>query len=112
MELTEQQVDALKTALTKKREEVLGLLKGYERNLDFGSDVDSGDEETDESEEYANYLGVSQALKEHLMRIDEALVRLQSGHYGVCEVCGKALPFELLKQNPSATRCLACREKE
>ncbi len=112
MALGEQQIKELKTALEEKREEILGLLKGYEKSLDFGSDVDSGDEETDESEEYANYLGVSQALKGHLNRIDEALARIQSGNYGVCEECGADIPFDFLKQNPSAIRCLSCRERD
>ena len=43
-----------------------------------------------------------------LQEIDTALARVADGTYGVCEVCGRAIPAERLAARPSASRCVAC----
>ena len=43
-----------------------------------------------------------------LQEIDLALARVAEGTYGVCEVCGRAIPAERLAARPSASRCVAC----
>jgi RNA polymerase-binding transcription factor DksA len=37
-----------------------------------------------------------------------ALNRLDDGTYGICEACGRAIPFERLEAIPHARRCVAC----
>ena len=41
-----------------------------------------------------------------LTEIDDALARLVEGTYGVCAVCGKAIPAERLAAVPYATLCV------
>ena len=41
-----------------------------------------------------------------LVEIDDALTRLDEGTYGVCAVCGKAIPEERLAAVPYATLCV------
>ena len=38
----------------------------------------------------------------------EARVRLDSGHYGVCENCGNPIPAERLEIRPEARFCVSC----
>jgi DnaK suppressor protein len=44
--------------------------------------------------------------------IDEALIRLDEGSYGVCSDCGIEISEKRLKAVPFARRCVACQSKE
>ncbi|WP_347565766.1 TraR/DksA C4-type zinc finger protein [Nocardioides sp. IC4_145] len=43
-----------------------------------------------------------------LTEIEAALARLDTGAYGTCESCGRAIPAERLEVRPDARRCVAC----
>ena len=43
-----------------------------------------------------------------LAEIDQALLRLQGGSYGLCHDCGTAIPLARLQLAPQALRCVAC----
>lgn len=40
--------------------------------------------------------------------VDAALERVAAGTYGVCVVCGRAIPAARLEARPFATRCVDC----
>ena len=44
-----------------------------------------------------------------LKKIDEALDRLASKTYGICEQCRGEIPFERLKARPVTTLCIECK---
>jgi len=44
-------------------------------------------------------------------QIDEALLRLADGTYGICEDCGREISERRLKAVPFARRCIECQEK-
>ncbi|HEY3198248.1 MAG TPA: TraR/DksA family transcriptional regulator [Nitrospirales bacterium] len=44
-------------------------------------------------------------------QIDEALLRLADGRYGICEDCGSEISERRLKAVPFARRCIQCQEK-
>jgi RNA polymerase-binding transcription factor DksA len=46
-----------------------------------------------------------------LEEIDEALRRIQSGSYGICDVSGEVIPQMRLEAMPFARRTVACQEK-
>ncbi|GIO06507.1 hypothetical protein J31TS6_25350 [Brevibacillus reuszeri] len=43
--------------------------------------------------------------RETLKEIDQALTRMDEGQYGICTVCGKAIPEERLEALPQAQTC-------
>jgi len=47
-----------------------------------------------------------------LAAIDAALVRLESGTYGMCVECGNAIDDDRLEAIPYATKCIDCRRRE
>lgn len=49
---------------------------------------------------------VHAALQEELEQVQRAQQRLTEGRYGVCEVCGIAIPEERLEARPWSTRCV------
>ncbi len=44
-----------------------------------------------------------------LKKIDEALDRLRSRTYGICERCEEEIPYQRLKARPVTTLCIACK---
>ncbi len=46
-----------------------------------------------------------------LARIEYALERMRSGHFGVCEGCGCAIPLARLNALPYATHCIKCQRE-
>lgn len=45
-------------------------------------------------------------------KIKEALERLDSGTFGICESCGEDISEERLKARPVTTLCIDCKKKQ
>ena len=45
-----------------------------------------------------------------LRAIDDALLRINDGRYGVCEECGGPISAARLNAEPTAIRCIRCQE--
>jgi DnaK suppressor protein len=48
------------------------------------------------------------ARSAELVRIDQALRRLEDGEYGYCLECGDEIPDKRLEIDPSASHCVKC----
>jgi RNA polymerase-binding transcription factor DksA len=46
-----------------------------------------------------------------LNAINQALVRIRNGKYGVCAMCGKKIPEDRLRAIPYALLCMPCKRK-
>ncbi|MBU0634168.1 MAG: TraR/DksA C4-type zinc finger protein [Candidatus Omnitrophica bacterium] len=46
-----------------------------------------------------------------LYHIDDALKKIETGDYGLCESCGKKIGKERLKAIPYAKHCRTCQQK-
>ncbi|ACY95759.1 MULTISPECIES: TraR/DksA family transcriptional regulator [Thermomonospora] len=51
------------------------------------------------------------ALRQTLEDIEEALLRLRQGRYGLCEKCGKPIPEGRLEILPYARCCVSCQQR-
>lgn len=49
--------------------------------------------------------------KKRLAQIDQALARIASGKYGVCDNCGNPIAPARLEVMPHATLCINCQSK-
>jgi len=56
-------------------------------------------------------LALLQMRSDMLIRVDEALLRLDAGEYGSCSDCGGEISERRLRALPFAVRCQACEEK-
>ncbi|MAF79819.1 hypothetical protein CL629_01940 [bacterium] len=65
-----------KEQLLAEKEKIENLLSAYKDELGFGDDENLVDEETDEAEEFATYLGVKDVLQKRLRRIEADLQKL------------------------------------
>ena len=81
------------------------------RTRDVGDSLDHSDADIQTGLDFA----LLQMRAATLARIDEALLRLATGHYGACIDCGGDIAERRLKALPFAVRCHECegrRESE
>jgi RNA polymerase-binding transcription factor DksA len=48
-------------------------------------------------------------LKQRLINVQWAFIRLKNGTYGFCLSCGKEIPWKRLEAVPEAKRCVECQ---
>jgi RNA polymerase-binding transcription factor DksA len=61
--------------------------------------------------ERAQLLALLERAHTQLAELDAAVERLHLGHYGTCEVCGRAIPDARLLAQPAARACVACASR-
>ena len=96
-------------------------LQGSIRSIEETSRHESGRQSAGDLASYAetgtdNFeletaLNIASAESERLMIIDECLMRIEEGTYGVCEMCEQDIPRPRLEVFPSARYCVACQSK-
>jgi DnaK suppressor protein len=71
--------------------------------VSFGKRVGEG---TSQAVERIAQVDAAKRLDEKLQDVDRALVKLDEGTYGVCDVCGDPIGSERLEAIPWAVRCV------
>lgn len=107
----------LRRALVRKREEIVKevkneiskYIKGETRQL-VDTALDDGDWSVVDLSEDINLRHLS-THRENLLKMDEALRKLEEGTYGICEDCGEPIGPERLKILPFAIYCIDCQER-
>ncbi len=110
--------DALRKMLLDRRHEVLKEIEeliSHRLSDDTHNRVDSvpdvGDLALLDSERGRD-ISILEMRNKMRQNIDEALIRLDEGSYGVCSDCGVEISEKRLKAVPFARRCVACQAKE
>lgn len=60
----------------------------------------------------AHRVALLNQLESQVEEINEALVRIETGDYGICSNCGEAIMPERLEALPYADLCIKCQRKE
>jgi RNA polymerase-binding transcription factor DksA len=107
--MKQEKTEGYKEKLQQERALIISEIKQNERPVNFGTDTDHGDEETDKSEEMGSQMAMAEDLKMRLSEIDEALAKIQSGKYGICETCHKEIEEEILDIDPESRLCKNCK---
>ncbi|MCL4536944.1 MAG: TraR/DksA C4-type zinc finger protein [Nitrospirae bacterium] len=47
-----------------------------------------------------------------LKKIDEAIEKIDSGTYGICEICGEEINIKRLEARPVTTMCIECKTEQ
>lgn len=99
--------------LLKEREQIVGEVKQtYESSQEMGQDgiQDIGDEAANIYNKQI-LLSLNESERMRLHEVDEALDRMGSGTYGICEECGEPISLKRLEVRPVAKYCVACLSK-
>ncbi len=106
--------------LGEERERLTAVIVEHEkemedaRNSETAADRSSDPENADAGSmrlEYAKELSIERNASDLLHKVEHALRRIEAGQYGVCEVCGTAIPMERLEVLPYATTCVTCASR-
>jgi DnaK suppressor protein len=111
--LDKKTLQRLKKILLKEREEIIGEVKQiHESSREMGQDgiQDIGDEAANIYNKQL-LLSLSENERLRLQEVDEALDRIASGTYGVCEECGGPIGLKRLEVRPVAKYCVPCKTK-
>ena len=107
-------VQIYKDALLKKKSDILGaggikpLQASMENNTRQG---DMADQASGNNEVHIQ-LKLKQTDAKILQAIDEALMRIEKGSFGVCKDCGEPIAEARLKAIPWTRSCITCKEKQ
>ena len=110
MTMTKNRSAALRQVLLdhkrKRQTEVEGRVREgrAQRTREVGDMLDNSDADVQSSLDFA----LLQMNASTLTRIDQALVRLDAGHYGICAECGEDIAEPRLRALPFAVRCHDC----
>ncbi len=95
--------------LREAKKEISKYIKGETRQL-VESALDDGDWSVIDLSEDISLRQLS-SHRGTLLKIDEALRKLNEGTYGTCEECGEAINEARLKIMPFAIYCIDCQDK-
>lgn len=102
-----------KKRLSEKKEEIVAKLSevyNESKEVETGIAQDIVDKaESSYTKEFL--LSLSNAERERLFLIDEALKRLEKNEYGIYQMCQKIISKKRLDAVPWAPHCIECQEK-
>lgn len=104
--------EEMKAILEKLKEDTLiEINKAMKSGATVVTGEPSGDIYDQASSERDRELGMllGDREREKLVSIDEALLRLADGDYGICEECEEEIPIGRLKVLPFARHCVKCK---
>jgi len=107
-----EKLDEIKQMLLKMKEETLKEInKAVKSGADLPTGEPSGDIYDQASSERDRELGLilGDREREKLHNIDEALMKIEEGEYGICEECEEEIPVGRLKVMPFARYCVKCK---
>jgi DnaK suppressor protein len=111
--LDKRTVEHFRKILLKERERIIGDVKQMdESSKEMGTDgiQDIGDEAATIYNKQI-LLTLNENERVRLRELDEALDRIESGTYGVCEECGEPVGLKRLEVRPVAKYCVPCLTK-
>lgn len=91
-------------------------LQKISRSIKSGSEANVGEQTTGDIYDQASserdrelVLILSDRERQKLHNIDDALLRMQEGEYGICEECDEEIPLGRLKAMPFTRHCVKCK---
>lgn len=91
-------------------------LREISRSIKSGSEAKVGEETTGDIYDQASSerdreleLILSDRERQKLHNIDDALLRMNEGEYGICEECDEEIPLGRLKAMPFTRHCVKCK---
>ncbi len=111
--MKEEEVDFFKNHLTEKLVKLLHQADDAVNNLLERDDTppDPLDRALIESEQSFS-LRIRDRESKLIKKIRSALDKIDTGEYGICEVCEEDIALARLKARPVTTKCIDCKTKE
>ena len=102
-----------KKILKRKRAMLLDADKHIDQDIKKELDIRHGDDadlaESSYEQEMSFYFKTRG--QDELRMIDDAIIRIESGEYGICAECGADIPKKRLEVLPYSLYCVECQDK-
>ena len=110
--MDEKQIEYFKKILLEKRNELLGHADATVSDMtdskeNFPDPTDRASVESDRN----FILRLRDRERKLIVKINEALERIDDGSFGVCEDCGGEIGMKRLEARPVTTQCIECKTK-
>ena len=107
-------VSTYKDALLRKKSEIIGAggIKPLQASMENNTRQGDMADQASGNNEVHIALKLKQTDAKILQAIEEALVRLDKGTYGVCRDCGELIAEARLNAIPWTRVCISCKEKQ
>ncbi len=107
--MNKKEIEKIKKQLITKKKEILAVVSknNEESEASIGDMIDIA------SDSIEKELMFELSDNERLMldAIDDALQKIDSGNYGICETCGEKIQDARLNAMPFARNCIQCQAK-
>lgn len=110
--MRQERIEGIRKRLIEIRENLLMDLRS--KTAEAASIADAGVPDPGDSSmndyltDFLHLLGDSR--RDEILKIDEALLRLKEGTYGICQRCGEEIPIGRLELQPHTPYCVECKE--
>jgi DnaK suppressor protein len=111
--LTDKNKNYFKKILKKRLEELSSGNKETITHSESAKDelYDFIDQASVESDRDLNY-HIKERESRLIIKIKDALERIESGDFGICEECGEEISEKRLKARPVTTLCINCKKRQ
>jgi len=115
---TAEELADVRTRLQKEIEEFTAEIARAESEIAarMGDNSEgAGDDQADagaKTYEREHEMALTYNARDLLVQNERAMVRIDSGTYGICESCGKPIGKARLQAFPRATLCVTCKQRE
>jgi len=111
--MTKEQIALLKEKLLQVHQALVAEVGNIQKhsNDEFESEVPDITDEAARTYSRQVMLSRGEADRSQLKLIDEALISIERGDYGICTDCENEIPFQRLLSVPYVERCVDCMTK-
>lgn len=110
--MTQREIDFFRRLLERRMQDLLSeadkTVEGMNQEENFPDPTDRASLEADRN----SILRIRDRERKLMVKIQEALRRLDQGEYGICEDCGDEIGIDRLKARPVTTLCIACKSNQ
>jgi len=108
----ESELEHFSGLLNERKEQILKNISSVESELSMIKELELNDEgdfaSASNDNLVENAIGAQQT--QELREIEAALLRIDEGAYGICDMCEEDIGIQRLKVKPHAKYCIDCRE--
>ena len=111
--MTKEQLNEFRELLEKQMQELLNGAEKTVTEMSTQKNVFADPTDRAEMESNRNFeLRIRERESKLIMKIKEALKRIDDGEFGICESCGEEIGLERLRARPVTTLCIDCKTEE
>ena len=105
-----EQIEYFRDLLRSRLDALIGEARSTMSDLSEGDELYADPTDRAAAESDRNFLlRIRDRERRLILKIQEALERIEDGSYGVCETCGEEIGRKRLQARPVTTQCIDCK---